>query len=325
MEYYSSFAAGFDELAVRALSERLRDASEIRALGGAVAYKSAAGPGAVRSLGFFKNSFILLRGFPDAPDIESLAAAAARNPGKIEAPKLARTFGLRILDENVPAAAGAARARLADAISRKTGLAYRAGAADTEFHLSLRRGGAGFLLQKISAEPEPPAGALAPHVAALLCLATNPKEGDVFLDPFAGGGSIPLARARVAGYAGIFAMDSDREAAAALRAKIKSTRNSKIQKSFFAKCGDFLENRFDDGFFDAIATDPPWGLHQKIGDGFYERMMREFARILVRGGRLVVLMGRDIEVPARDDLAPIDSFGVLIHGRKATVWRFVKK
>ena len=39
-----------------------------------------------------------------------------------------------------------------------------------------------------------PRGSLSAELASLLCLASHPDPGDVFLDPFAGTGSIPSAR-----------------------------------------------------------------------------------------------------------------------------------
>ncbi|MDR1072035.1 MAG: hypothetical protein LBL21_05335, partial [Rickettsiales bacterium] len=107
--------------------------------------------------------------------------------------------------------------------------------------------------------------------------------------------------------------------AAALRMKVRAIKNSKIQKSFFVKTGDFFQNQFDDNFADAIATDPPWGSYQKIGGDFYANTMNEFARILKPGGRLVVLTAREMILPPHEKLTRAEKFDVLIHGKKATV------
>ncbi|MCL1786006.1 MAG: hypothetical protein FWG39_02550, partial [Alphaproteobacteria bacterium] len=88
--------------------------------------------------------------------------------------------------------------------------------------------------------------------------------------------------------------------------------------------GDFFENKFESDFADAIATDPPWGLHMEIGPDFYTRAMNEFARILKPGGRLVILSARETDVPAHPSLCPAGQYNVLIHGRKATLRIFSK-
>ena len=278
--YFATFSAGFDALAARALRTQIPDAGGIRTIGGAVIFDSKETQDLIRRIDFFKNSFFLIGEFPNMPSMESLALSSAKISGKISAPKLARTFGLCIMRDNEPISMdGSVKAKLVDVIARKTKLRYRVGIADVEFQLSLRRDSAGYFMQKITSPRAAADGELDGHVAALLCLATNPNEDDAFLDPFAGRGTIPMARARIAGFRGIFAIDNDLCLASALKSKIKSSHNSKIQKSFFAKHGDFLANNFDDGFFDAIATDPPWGLYQKVADDFYVRMMAEFARI----------------------------------------------
>ena len=97
-----------------------------------------------------------------------------------------------------------------------------------------------------------------------------------------------------------------------------------MQKSFFVKHEDFLTNKFDDDFFDAIATDPPWGLYKNIAPDFYAKIFLEFARILKPGGRLVLLIERDVKIPRDAKLLPKKKFDVLIHGKKATTYIFSK-
>ena len=295
MKYFSAFAAGFDPLVARYLAADFPDA-KIETLGGAVVWESAATPDEVKKIKYFKNSFIIAEEFPAVKNVEEVAArAGAKN---IRAPKFARTFGIVFgnggelvqIDGNVKAA-------LVDRIAAAIKLKYRATAADVEFQIVLRNDGRAFLLQRITRAIAVPAGELEPATAAIIARATEPAASDVFIDPFCGGGSIPLARAAIAPFRGIFACDLD----ARLRAKVRAIKNARIQKSFFVKSADFFENKFDDNFADAIATDPPWGGHQKIDANFYDRAMTEFGRILKPGGRLAILISREIVMPANDE------------------------
>ena len=290
---------------------------------GAIAYETDAAPDAIRKIKYFKNSFVVLDE-QSAANLEELAARA--NVKNIKAPPLARSFGLVFSDANeLKSADGAVKARLIDRIQKQTGLAYRSGLADVEFWLMLRSDKAGYLLQRITKTHRQvlAAGELEAHVAIMLARASDPKPGQIFIDPFAGRGAIPLARAKIAKYRGIFAMDDDSGAINALRSKVRAIRNGRIQKSFFVKKGDFFKNAFHKYYADAIATDPPWGLYRKVDDNFYAAMMTEFGRLMKPGGRLVVLVAREIDLPPSPRLCFVESFPVLIHGEKATVHIFV--
>jgi 23S rRNA G2445 N2-methylase RlmL len=317
--YFSAFASGFEKLAARFLAADLPGAANIKIYDGALAYNADAAPDEIRAIKYFKNSFIILQTFSGIKSVGEMASLASAE--NIRPPKFARSFRVVFSDKNELAAIdGSAKAGLIDAIRKRISIPYRSGAADVEFLLALRNDGDGFFLRRITrGGGATDAGELEPHIAAMLCRAGSTGADDIFIDPFCGRGAIPLARAQAGPYRGIFAADMDERLTAALRLKIRGIKNSKIQKSFFVKTGDFLQNRFDDNFADAIATDPPWGAHQKISADFYPRVMDEFARILKPGGRLALLTARELALPRNPKLAQKESFNVLIHGKKATL------
>ncbi|MCL2737704.1 MAG: methyltransferase [Alphaproteobacteria bacterium] len=323
-KYYSSFAAGFEKLVHEFLAADIQ-LDNAKVLEGAIVYDTPAKPDVIREIKYFKNSFLVLGEAAGVKNLEEFAARLAENTPKIHAPWKARDFHLSFSYRNTPVKIdGASKARLVDAVANRTRLRFRSGHGDVEFWISVREDGAGFFMQRLTPSQTTAPGELESHVAAALCRASAPKEDDIFIDPFCGSGAIALTRARMMPYRGIFAADIDPEIIADLRLRARSIKNSKIQKSFFIKIGNFLENKFDDNFASAIVTDPPWGLHTDIDADFYPRVMAEFARILKPGGRLVLLTARDIEMPVQPALSETAGHKVLIHGRKASLRVFSK-
>jgi len=322
MKYFSTFASGFEELAAEFLVDDFAP-PRARKMSGAIVYECSAPPSEIQKIKYFKNSYLVVKEYSDAAGLESMTGAAI--PAKIHAPARARSFSLVLSDKNkLTAVSGASRARLVAGIERATGLKYKSSAADVEFLMTLRDDGNGFLLQRITKSSESPAeGQLESHIAHLLVRASAPKDRDVFIDPFCGSGAIPLARAATR-FHGIFAMDIDAALIKNLKARVAKIKNSKMQKSFFAKTGDFLKNEFEDNFADAIVTDPPWGEFQKINADFYACAFREFAKILKTGGRLVILTGRETAMPTPSALSKTTEYSVLIHGKKAKAAVYVK-
>ena len=321
-KYFSTFAAGFEKPVERFLREDISP-KDIRAMSGAIAYETAAPPSEIQKIKYFKNSYLVVGEYSGAKDLEEVAAIP---PPKIPVPARARSFKLLVLERNkLVAVSGGSKAKLVSLLERRTGLKYGASSADVEFLLTFRDDGNVFLLERVTKSPiETERGELEPHVANILVRACRIAPGDIFIDPFAGSGAIPLARAAAGPYRGIFAMDIDAENAKKLKARVSKIRNSRMQKSFFVKARDFLENKFDGNFADVMATDPPWGEFQKIGADFYQRVFAEFARILKPGGCLILLVGREVRLPTEKDLIKNAEYDVLIHGKKAKVLTFAK-
>ena len=111
-----------------------------------------------------------------------------------------------------------------------------------------------------------PAGELRPELAYILCYLSNPNKNDVFLDPFAGYGSIPIERARNFPYNLVFASDKNKDFKRIIRDRMKS---KKMSKTIIPKVQNALSMQsFDDEFITKIVTDPPWGFHEKMSYWF---------------------------------------------------------
>jgi 23S rRNA G2445 N2-methylase RlmL len=127
---------------------------------------------------------------------------------------------------------------------------------------------------------------LKPTVARALVLLTEPRPGDVFLDPMAGAATIARERAEAGASELILASDHDPGALQAARAN--AGRRVRLLRA------DALRLPLPDASVDAIATNPPYGrrMGEMAGlDRLYARSSREIARLLRPGGRCVVLTG----------------------------------
>lgn len=246
----------------------------------------------------------------------------------------AERFIVRGFDRGVPTFPGDEPRRvLENAISASTGARPDSSRPDIELAVALRADGRAFLSAGIRTkeEPAPAAGALPRQTARLLCEMSRPNPEDVFLDPFMGSGSIPFERALMAPYKLIFAGDKDIDAVSTVKGRLKEKRFEKKRKTFFPKQLDARDlSRFDDGLFSCIATDPPWGNWERMGDEalieLYAAFFAEAKRKLRSDGRLVVLSGRnDLIERSNARIGSVwsveENYDVLISGKKARAAR----
>ncbi len=209
-----------------------------------------------------------------------------------------------------------------------------------EYRVQGRADGSILLLSRPLDRPAPELrpGELPPDTARLLVELSRPRPDDVFLDPCAGHGSIPRARAAAGPFSLIFAGDADPAMYEEIRAGISSEGMASLRKRIFPKLLDArsLEG-FDDGFITALVSDPPWGLYGGGGgpsrggelDAFYRSFLAASARVLASTGRLVLLAARDIDLDgfmrkAALPLEAAETHEVLISGKKATAGLWVR-
>jgi 23S rRNA G2445 N2-methylase RlmL len=163
---------------------------------------------------------------------------------------------------------------------------------------------------------------LRPTAAAALVWLTQPEDEDVFLDPMCGAGTILIERAQVGRYAQLIGGDIDPEAIAVTRGNI-GPRYKPIDIHEW----DARDLPLDAASISACAVNLPFG--KQIGDPeenrkLYPAFLREMARVLRPGARLVVLTG---DAPTFDRAAQRatrftrrETYGVLVLGQRARVY-----
>jgi tRNA G10 N-methylase Trm11 len=167
-------------------------------------------------------------------------------------------------------------------------------------------------------------GELPPPLAYMLCRLSDPKGGQVAVDPFCGYGSILEARQKHFPPALFYASDIDKKVIAAAERRITGSLSPlcHVQKLDVRDIFSVVP----EGAADAIITDPPWGIHAGLpvpAGRFYEDIAGIFGRLLKPGGTAVVLTARAGELKVGAEKSGVlelkETLPVLVSGRKASV------
>ena len=325
MRYYVQFNAGLAELAVSALTQDLGQAAAVFRDDSAAVVETTAEPAQVAALAYLKNSFLVLaeaRRGRLAVSVPALATQLSRAAASRLIPARRPFRVLTSVDGGLVAVPPAARARLESVVAERTGGFVQARGGGEEYWVIGRRDLPTLLLglRLPGARPAAaPPGALRADLADLLVRASGPRPDDVFLDPFAGSGSLVLARLQFPARRVIYCDAGQREPRPELH------RARKVQ--FLAEDALVLPS-IADGAVDAVVTDPPWGEFQALDVPFPEfaaGLAASLRRVLRRpGGRFVVLISRRQEDALRQALAgaglvPSAARQILVGGHPATV------
>lgn len=325
--YLIFFSAGLGELVVAQLAKDLKNVRVEFEDDSACVVTSTSGTKDVARLPYAKNVFIVQKSVSSAH-----VAGAAKSFEEWLQRGGSLTLGgnrprnFRIMAhvngklEGIPQRA---RVGLERHIGRATGTGVQARGDGDEYWLVERRDAAvKYLAWRIPRQrrDKPARGNLSPELSHLLITASDPANSDVFLDPFAGSGALPLARAALPAKE-IIASDIDGgfELLTSAQPKVAKYRRDFFDASAF---GDLEAN--------VIVTDPPWGEHDEIPDGFLGELARRFRALLSadQGARLVVLMTRSLAAELASALreagfSGVRSIEILVNGHPASVIRAV--
>ncbi len=334
--YFSTFTSGLQEIIAQALPQALPEARIQQLLDGLVIYESNRPLQQVTSLRLFNNTFIALYPVQQLPPggLHQLLQRVMQKPNDLRIPgwaiKKARSFRLMASRENQTISIKRELLeRLESFFSHRLRLRVSRSKADVEVWFIERSEGLGLVGLRVTRNPAMEKnlhkGELRPELAHCLCLLSEPQGSDVFLDPFAGSGAIPLERASHFPYRRIIAVDQEENAVTGLSRRLP--RDERVQS--FAADARRLTSLVD-GSINKIVTDPPWGFYEErraetITD-FYGEMLAEFARLLKDDGLLVVLMGQkerfeEALAGCTGRLALLGKWDILVSGKKAAIYK----
>jgi hypothetical protein len=325
--FHLSCAAGFESVVGQALRSDLSHLARLDEESGRLRLEAASQVAAVlRDLPYLSVALEELavaryRGMDMA--LRSLAGALN---GRSRPPvvRAARTFRLRVSDAGRLVRVGAAaREALERAVSRWGRLQPQPRGGDLELWVTHRRDAPDVDLSVRFDVPDVakvPPGALRPEVAGALVRVEEPEPHERVLDPFAGRGAIPVARARYP-HRSIVATDVDGAKAAALRRLHPRVRAARVDVHDLRA----LRNLVDGRGVERIITDPPWGMYEGApvdALDIHRALWAVGDDLLTPGGSLTVLTGAadDARSALTDsDLVETASLPVLVNGKKATV------
>jgi predicted RNA methylase len=332
--YASTFIAGAGNIVQQALRAAFPDMFVERLDEGIILYRTKALPEAVRNLRFVQNSFAVLslaEQLDGGDPVKSLvkyirddALLDARVAAAISSKRRSFTV-MASVESKLTSVHPLQLQKLTKRLSDTGWLREDRTKPDIALWILVRSQGYGLLgLRLTRHETHDHAlrrGELKPDLANLLCLLSNPKATDTFLDPCAGHGAIAFERAKAFPYARILAGDSDAALTRALRSDAARFKDITVV-AWDAR----MLTGINDASVDAIVTDPPWGIFETNIDlkKFYPAMLVAFRRVLKKEGRAVLLTSRD--APFKEALAGAKGFSkmsshdILVSGQKACIW-----
>ncbi|MCL2518718.1 MAG: RNA methyltransferase [Oscillospiraceae bacterium] len=123
-------------------------------------------------------------------------------------------------------------------------------------------------------------GGIRPSVAHCLVRLSEPKNDDVFYDPFCGAGTIPFERAAYKSKK-IYASDYDES--------VLETARLNLGSSAIVFSADATKTKMKNHSVNKIVTNMPWGKQIKLDDGLYYNFILELKRILTPDGKAIIL------------------------------------
>ena len=329
MRYLIQFPAGTDDLVLDAISPYAGNFKVHYRDDSAMIFDSTAPQSKVAGIPFAKNSFVVIastrrRGIDKGVNQLSRLAASTKFP-----PSSARNTWFRTMihiDGELSAVDQRTKTALERAISAKTGQRVEPRGRCQEYWVLGRLDLSELLLcARLPKEKRPPKakGALSCELSSMLVAASRPSARDVFLDPFAGNGSLVLARLESQAHQ-IWYSDLNLS-----RLERDFPRELAAEKRVGFLDDDALSlSSVPDERVDVIVTDPPWGEHEDVGIPYAEfarAMVESFDRVLSRpSGRFVVLTSR-MTAPSVEQAFVEGGFSVnsaheiLVNGHPATV------
>ena len=338
--YVSTFISGLSKVVEQNLKQKISDIEIIKTFDGIIIYKSNE-TSKIMNLKFINNTFLLLGlkkskiGTNFNAEMNELQKKLNLNfdviKNHIKTLKN-QSFKIMAIDKNQPVSINYKIINnLEKSISKNLNIHVNTKKPNLEFIFLRRTEELMLFMLKLTynrvTEKKLFKGELRPELAYLLASLANLDENKIVIDPFCGHGAIPRQIVKNLKYNMCFASDIDEDLIKKFKNEYKNNK-----KKLFIKQRDALDlSYFENGFIDAIVTDPPWNIYDNKDEDFsqfYTKMLNEFNRILKESGILIILMGNiiDFEKALRNiDLFKIQNqYNILVNGKKANIYVLYK-
>jgi len=336
VSYLSTFISGFQEIIKEMSLKYLNPLKINEILDGAIIYDSTANINTIRQLKFFNNSFLILDNFKADLDFNKMFDKILLSEGIFS--KVLSNLGkkdkdFRIMFSNENEFVSFDKSKLVNLERKiikesKNKLRLNIYDPDFEFWFLKRREKSFFLLRFTNnLRNKLEKGELKKELTFILNYLSEPKKQDIFIDPFAGYGSIVLSRAENFPAKLIIINDLEKKYNGFWNKKLDSLKNLKLIRKNSNALNLISEK---ENSIDKIVTDPPWGEYKLITnkEEFYINMLKEFVRILKKEGIIILLMNRDDSfkdiIDKFNNLKLIKKIDILVSGKKASVYKLKK-
>lgn len=334
--YLSTFISGTQEIIKELSLKYIKDIKIKEILDGAIIYESKSGINQIRQLKFFNNSFIILKDFESNLSFleifnKILESKNIFNKILINLGKKDRYFRIMFSKENEFISFDKRElVKLENKIIKESQNKLILDIYHPNFEFwFLKRREASFFLLRITHNTydKLEKGELRPELAFILTYLSEPKKEDIFLDPFAGYGSLVFSRAKNFPSKLIIINDKNKKYNGFWNKKLDNLKNlNLVRKNQDAL--NFISEK--EKSVNKIVTDPPWGDYEKLNNkkDFYSKMLKEFFRIIKDEGIIVLLLSRDdsfLEL-LKDfkNLKIIKKIDILVSGKKASIYKLKK-
>jgi len=325
-EFVSTFITGFSDVVKTDLEKNFSGIKILNLYDGLVHYKYDGDSRQLEKINYFNNTFFLLKSMKGRGlNFPSLVGAVTSSKNYFLVNK--GSFRIRFIQENQFAKVDKNLTRRAEEyVLRNSKLSLDRLSPSNEVWFCIRREAFAFcgelIFKREFTEKNLNKGELRPEIAYLICAFAGIKENSCLADPFAGYASIPLCLKKHYSCKSIFASDLEPQKTEIIKKRMGTGENIRVSTD------NALELKsLEDKSLDAIITDPPWGIWEKIDniELFYQKMFSSFKRVLKEEGSMTILTakGQELEAAAKKEGAQLQkSLHTLVNGKKASLYNF---
>ncbi len=330
--YYSTCVSGLEDVARAILLDYVPGTRVRQVMDGALIYESGDIRPHLKKLRCFQNTYELIASRPRSQNLNDAVRWATGDRRALQLANQSiyrhrfKTFRVMFSSGNrLSTVAANARSAMERAISSAKPNRQNP---DTELLLLWRNERIAYLMVRLANRQNVRAGQhkgeLSEALAQCMVYLAAPRSKNVFLDPFCGYGALGKERANMVA-AQILLSDADVDMVKYTRSGLQ--RYPRARASVNQMDALQLSRHLEPESVDELVTDPPWGIYEALpmeATAFYKAVLQEFAVVMKKRARLVVLTAAKQEfetaLAGLGLFQPMARYNVLVNGKKAAVY-----